>query len=150
MDNSKNYDVLNPDSDSEKGQMFLNGKTTFRNLEFINSRNFVQNLKDHINLLLPSEILPFLNATEIDNYLSSELRRKSKLCFDFLKGKYLYKETGEKVVMNDDFISFALQTNCTRQKMLLNLKNEKFSHKELDFFLSKIQKLVENELLLIS
>ena len=85
MDNSKNYDVLNPDSDSEKGQMFLNGKTTFRNLEFINSRNFVQNLKDDINLLLPSELLPFLNATEIDNYLSSELRRKSKICFDFLK-----------------------------------------------------------------
>lgn len=56
MDNSKNYDVLNPDSDSEKGQMFLNGKTTFRNLEFINSRNFVQNLKDDINLLLPSEL----------------------------------------------------------------------------------------------
>ena len=44
------------DSDSEKGQMFLNGKTTFRNLEFINSRNFVQNLKDDINLLLPSEL----------------------------------------------------------------------------------------------
>lgn len=77
--------------------MFFNGKTTFRNLEFINSRNFVQNLKDDINLLLPSELLPFLNATEIDNYLSSELRRKSKICFDFLKGKYLYKETGEKL-----------------------------------------------------
>ena len=123
----------------------------------------IQKVKSDIDRLANNGDVSGLMKYSVDNDSSINIVHKTMLkaiAAQYKQAKMLtaadnviknkFKETGEKVVMNDDFISFALQTNCTRQKMLLNLKNEKFSHKELDFFLSKIQKLVENELLLIS